>query len=292
MSPEQAAGGGVDARSDLYSLGCVLYEILAGERLVDRPLTPGDKGLGPEVPAGLDAALRKALAQSPSDRYPTAGEFGQALDAALEDAPLGRKARRFAIGSRGLSLTVLVLLLALGYGASHAWTLRHPDPPVLPDADAAHPTWIAVLPMADAGGDASEAYFADGMTDAIRENSPGCAVLEVVAPASSNEYRRSSKSLQQVGQELGVRYVLNGSIRRTRGSSDGGRIQVSPQLVDVATGAIKWRQHFDAPPTEIFRVQSEISGAVARELDVALGAKERGLLAARPPGASPPTTRF
>jgi TolB-like protein/tRNA A-37 threonylcarbamoyl transferase component Bud32/Flp pilus assembly protein TadD len=282
MSPEQAARGPIDQRSDIFSLGCVLYELLTGERLVDRPLGPAPQRLSPDVPPPLEAALRKALAESPSHRYATAGEFGQAIDVALAGTSRGGRRRRLAAGSRIVTLTVLVPLLALAVSAGRHWLSGRADPSARAAPDAAHPAWVAVLPMAEPGGDAGEAYFADGMTDAVREKLAGLPGLEVVAPASSSEYRATSKPIQQIGQELGVQYFLEGRIRRTRGPGEDGRIEVDPELVDVATGAVKWRQRFDAPAVEIFKVQTDIAAAVARELDVTLGAGERRLLAARP----------
>jgi TolB-like protein/Flp pilus assembly protein TadD len=145
------------------------------------------------------------------------------------------------------------------------------------------PTRVAVLPFENLG-DSADAYFADGVTDAVRGKLTGLAGLEVIARSSSEPYRGSMKALQQIAQELGVHYLLTGTVRWAKGPDGSSRVQVRPELVEVGDGTARsrWQEPFDAPLTDVFQVQSEIASQVAGALDVALGVSERQELAERP----------
>ena len=116
---------------------------------------------------------------------------------------------------------------------------------------------MAVLPFENVG-DTSDAYFADGVTDAVRGKLTGLPGIEVIGSASSGQYRKTTKSPQQIGQELGVRYLLIGRVHWARGAGGASRVQVSPELIDAGTAADKWQQPFDAPLTDVFQVQGDI----------------------------------
>ncbi len=106
--------------------------------------------------------------------------------------------------------------------------------------------------------------------------------LEVTAPASSGQYRHTTKTPQQIGQELGVRYLLVGKVRWAKTAGLASRVEVSPALIDATSGSDKWEQPFDAPLTDVFQVQSDIAGKVAQQLKVALTPTAEQTLAARP----------
>ncbi len=309
MSPEQAAGGAVDGRSDIYSLGCVLYEMLAGEapytgptpqaivakRFVDP--VPSVRRVRPTVPEAADLALQRALARVPADRFSSAYEFAQALQqiattptamptvatplptptASATGAPGVAPAR----GGRRMPVAAITLGLGfvLGLGVLFAWRRSHAGP-----AEAAGPKVLAVLPFENLG-DSSEAYFADGVTDEVRSKLSQLPGMEVIARGSSNLYRHTTKSPQEIARELGADYLLTATVRWEKQADGASRVRVIPELVDAGPGhapRTRWGQQFDASLTDVFKVQAQIAGDVAQALDVALGDSARKQLAARP----------
>jgi TolB-like protein len=138
-----------------------------------------------------------------------------------------------------------------------------------------------VLPFQNLG-DTSDAYFADGVTDAVRGKLTGLPGIEVIGSASSGQYRGTVMTPQQIGQERGVRYLLIGHVRWAKGAGGASRVQVSPELVDVGTAADKWQQPFDAPLTDVFAVQADIASKVASALQVALTPVAKQSLTVRP----------
>jgi serine/threonine protein kinase len=302
MSPEQASGmRALDARTDVYSLGVVLYEMLAGaspfgtammDALFAAMLSsevPSIRAARPEVPEDLDAAVRKALAPAPADRWASAGEFAAAL-ATAEWTVVGAPApqvtpeppRRHGPAAR--TQRALVAALALGIGVTVAagvlsdWRDRRTGQSTAAPSGSLR---LAVLPFENAG-DSGDAYFADGVTDAVRGKLAGVPGLEVIGSTSSGQYRRTTKTPQEIGRELGVPYLLEGKVRWAKGADGTNRVRVSPELVDVGTGADKWEQPFDAPLTDVFQVQSNIAGQVAEQLEIALTPLTAQTLASRP----------
>lgn len=306
MSPEQGAGDrGVEARTDIYSLGAVLYEMLAGEppftgataqvvlmrRLTEmpRPL----RTLRETIPEGVELAVARALAKVPADRFATMAEFARALAAPAAQpqartVALGRSvARGSAPGvggpsrrSRGwgpvpAAVLTLVLGFLVGLGVLFAWRRSHPDD------QARRGKQLAVLPFENLGRPEDE-YFADGVTDAIRGKLTTIPGLQVTARSSSAQYKGTAASPQRIGKELSVQYLLTGTVRWEKRPDGTSRVQVSPELIQVSTAAAKWQQPFDAALTDVFQVQGQIAGQVAKALDVALGTGERERLAERP----------
>jgi eukaryotic-like serine/threonine-protein kinase len=291
MSPEQASGEPMlDARTDIYSLGAVLYEMLAGEppfigatiqsviakRFAGEP-TPL-RALRPGVPETLEHTSQKALAVVPADRFASAAEFARALAESLSataattviPVAAGRPRRRVPLA------LVLGVGILIGLGVLFAWQRAQ----LRGGAAETGVKRLAVLPFENLGGP-DEAYFADGITDEIRGKLAAVEGLQVTARTSSSRYRKTTESPERIGRELGVDYLLTGTVRWDR---DGGepRVRVSPELVKVATGSTRWQQPFDAPLTDVFAVQGDVAARVARELGVALAAEQRRHLAERP----------
>jgi eukaryotic-like serine/threonine-protein kinase len=302
MSPEQAAGEHeLDGRSDIYSLGCVLYELLAGEPLWSgptpravlgrrfaespRPLEAARAGL----PEALEQAVTRAVARSPAERFQSAGEFRDALAGASVAPPPGSASqppstqatapnlRRHRSLPVGLAVLALGLLLGLGLWLARLRSNPAGEPP-------GHSIFLAVLPFENLG-DSANAYFAEGLSDAVRGKLASLAGVRVIAGSSSGQYRRTTKMPREIARELGVRYLLLGKVRLQGGPGEQGRVVVSTELVEVrprGEPTTRWQEPFDAPLQGVFLVQTDIARGVAEALGVALGSAEAASLSERP----------
>src|SRR5881409_3309789 len=292
MSPEQAtAERDLDARSDLYSLGCVLYEMLAGEPPYTGPSAqavlakrfrepiPHIRTLRESVPEAIEEAVSKALAKAPVDRYRSAAEFTEALGLASAVRAPGHTGR-FAL-LRFLRQRPLFAVLMVGFlvGAGvFGWRRTRGG------AEGAGPTRLAVLPFENLGRPEDD-YFADGVSDAVRGKLTALPGLAVIARTSSMQYRKTVESPRHIAQELGVRYLLTGTVRWAKGPAGRNRVQASPELIEVKTAGApesRWELPFDAALTDVFKVQADIASNVAHALSVALGGAEQQAVAARP----------
>ena len=140
---------------------------------------------------------------------------------------------------------------------------------------------LAVLPFRNQG-DSSTAYFVDGIADQLRGKLTELGAVQVIARSSSEQYRGTTKSPEQIGRDLNVQYLLSATVITIRNADGSGRVQVVPELINARTGAVTWQQTFDTPLTDLFQVQTEIAVRVAGALDVALGANEERQLNERP----------
>jgi serine/threonine-protein kinase len=307
MSPEQAAGDkSLDARTDIYSLGCVVYEMLTGEppfnsptmqAMIARRLTepaPSVRAARPTVPPALDEAIRRALAPVAADRFASVGQFAQALQAAPstttpvttaavtppaagEPAPsiAGAAPRRRQIPVAAVALTAGLLI---GGGLLFAWRRTQAG-----SEAAGGPRVVAVLPF-DNLGDSADAYFVDGLSDEVRSKLGQVAGLEVIARGSSIEYRKTAKRPTEIARELGADYLLTATVRWEK-SGGRSRVRVTPELVDARPGQAarsRWGQQFDASLTDVFQVQADIATRVASALGVALADSTQRRITAKP----------
>ena len=240
MSPEQIAGDpDLDGRSDVYSLGCVIFEALSGsppfsgrsaQAILVRRLTeppPLLRSLDPGIPLGIEAAVARALSTAPADRYLTAGEFAAALR-------LGRAAG-LATPAEGV-----------------------------PSAASGHPIVdesIAVLPFVNLSSDRETDYFSDGVTEEIISALSQVSGLRVAARTSCFVYKGRNVDAREIGERLRVRTLLEGSVRKA-----GDRVRITAQLINANDGYHLWSQTYDRTLADVFAVQDELARAIARAL--------------------------
>ncbi len=291
MAPEQAtAEGGVDARADQYALAVTTYEMLTGVPPFTGPTaaaiiasrysrpTPSVRAIRPEIPEAVDAALQRALAVEPGDRFESVVAFARALES---DTPVPASPKGPVGRPRQALLLALAVAALLGTAGMFVWRRGHT---VAATPASATAKVLAVLPFGNLG-DSSDAYFADGVTDEVRARLSQLGGLDVIAGSSSSEYRRSGKPASQIAQELGADYLLTGSVRWDKSSSGESRVRVMAELVEFHPGEAprtRWGRQFEAGITDVFAVQADIANRVAEALDLALASSARARLAVLP----------
>jgi len=272
MSPEQATGGReLDARSDEYSLGAVVYEMLAGEPphtgptvqaviaklLTERPTRI--RTVRDTVPEGIDTAVAKALAKIPADRFAGAAEFAAALVAPGARPTAGWRRRRVPVAA---SIAGAVALAAAAV-VWHPW--RRAAKAAAPGADVAS---VAVLPFDNLTGNPSDRYLSDGMTEEVIGQLAQVRGLKVISRTSTEALKGTHLTLRQIADTLGVRHILEGSVRH-----EGHRIRVAVDLIDATTDAHVWASSYDRDLTGVFAVQEEIARHVADSLVSTVGVR-------------------
>jgi serine/threonine-protein kinase len=278
MSPEQAAGEkDLDGRSDLYALACVLYEMLAGqppftgptvESVVHQHLAAEPRAITtirPAVPAPVAAALQRALAKSPADRFNPVAQFSDAISAlpAVAATPPGtaRRALRWAVPAAGVVVAVALVIAS----------------PWRADRAAGGDRSIAVLPFDNLSSDTANAFFAAGMHEEVLTTLARVRDIRVIARSSVEQFAQRRVGAREVARELGVAYVMEGSVRRAE-----GRVRVSVRLVDGRSEQQVWSDSYDRDLADVFAIQTTIAREIAQALEARLSPEERQRLGERP----------
>ena len=271
MSPEQLRGRAVDERSDLFSLGAVLYEMLSGRRPFGGSTAPETMAsilkedpqplikIGLDLPRALDDAVSRCLAKNPDARFATARELGVAVREVL--APPSRRVTR----RRAALAAVLLLAVTLaGWGIQ---ILRSVPP------SGARIDSLAVLPLENLSGDPEQDYFVDGMTDALIAGLAKIGALRVTSRTSAMQYKGVRKPITEIARELNVDAVVEGTVGRS-----GDRVRITAQLIDAASERHLWTETYERDLGDVLALQSEFARAIAREIRVTLATGEQARL--------------
>ena len=287
MSPEQAQGEEADHRSDIFSFGVLLYEMITtklpfkGEHeaaiaysIVNETPEPLARYKA-NVPETLQRIVEKALRKDPNTRYQNATDIiadlkelqkESTVQAALSTKSIFQlppKKRSKAVLIIGVILFAAVVLIASYF------LFDRPQVPVAPGIEmAARTEWknsIAVLPFRDFSPEKDQEYFCDGMTDAIIGKLSGLEDLKVISMSSVMRFRDPNRDIKEIGRELGVLAVLEGSIQK-----ENNRIRLSAQLINVSDGAHLWSQTYDRELESVFAIQDEISQSIVDVLKIRL----------------------
>jgi TolB-like protein/tetratricopeptide (TPR) repeat protein len=293
MSPEQVKGLAVDHRSDIFSFGAILYELLSGKKAfkkdtnaetmasIMRDEPPELSESGRSIPVTLDHIVKHCLEKDRDNRFQTAKDIAFALsEASGATTTVTSGVQAVAPAPRGKSWAWIVAaaVVVLGAAGLVLWKRPKSGPAESPGVKR-----VAVLPFENLGAPEDD-YFADGMSDEVRGKLTSIPGLQVIARGSSTPYKKTNKTPKQIAQELEANYLLTATVRWEK-SEGTSRVHVSPELVEISASgppASKWQQPFDASLTDVFQVQADIASKVAQALGVALGSSQEKRLSEKP----------
>ena len=274
MSPEQVSGKSADARSDIFSFGCVLYEMLTGRRAFGGE-SPGQTmaailrdqpeevtAAGASVPDGVNRIVRRCLEKGPGERFQSAGDLSFALKESVGSGISTSAPRRPPLSRRtglllaGAAVVLAALVLTFRYLGRGAGPGRIES--------------LAVLPLTNLSGDPQQEYFADGMTEELITALAKVSALRVTSRTTAMRYKGSTKSLPEIAKELGVDAIVEGSVTRS-----GSQVKITAQLIDASRDRHLWADTFQRDLRDVLALQGEVARAVAGEIGVRLTPEER-----------------
>jgi len=298
MPPEQVEGKETDHRSDIYALGVIMYEMATGrlpfeghsslsiamKHKTDR--APDPRQFNTQIPRDLSRVILKCMEKERERRYQSAGELLSDFEKmergilteereVLAGKPTSLKDVLVA-SKRGWPLIIAVFMVIVIAGVTF-FVLRKEAPVPVPSMQK----MLVVLPFENLGPPEDE-YFADGLTEEITSRLSALRGLGVISRTSAFQYKGTEKMVKQIGEELGVDYVLEGTVRWDRRLDGRGRVRVTPQLIRVSDDTHLWAERYDRVIEDIFAVQSEIAEQVIKQLDITVLEPERKTLFAKP----------
>jgi eukaryotic-like serine/threonine-protein kinase len=284
MSPEQVRGKELDARTDLFSFGVVLYEMATGllpfrgetSGLIFKAILDGTPTsavrLNPDLPTELERTINKCLEKDRSLRYQHASDVRTDLQRLKRDTESGKtvaltKSATPSWWSRNRSIVVvLALALVVAVSAIAArFYLAHPSNRI---------NSIAVLPLENLSRDPDQEYFADGMTDALTTDLSKIGSLRIISRTSAMHYKGTKKTLPEIAKELNVDGIVEGSVMRS-----GNRVRITAQLIQAHTDQHLWAETFDRDLSDVLMLQSEVAQAIAQQVRAQLTPQQRARLA-------------
>jgi serine/threonine-protein kinase len=284
MSPEQLRGEPSDARSDIFALGCVLYEMLSGKAAFLRKTTAETtaailkeepervSSTGTVLPAEVERSIHRCLEKSPDARFQSASDLAYNLksistDQVVSVPPPQRKTRTtMVVAVAAIVLGFVALAVLLGPGLLDRIGSDEETQPIRS---------IAILPLKNLTGDPEQAYFVDGLHEELIATFAQISAFDkVIARTSVMAFRDSDTPIREIGRQLGVEAVLEGSVRRS-----GDTVRTTVQLIDATTENHLWANSFERDLTDILALQSDVARAVAEEVQLALTPEEEARLA-------------
>jgi serine/threonine-protein kinase len=268
MAPEQLEGRPVDARTDIFAFGLVLYEMITGRKAFEASTRAGliaailERDPQPLSPPSSDALVKRCLAKRPADRWQSCADLLEHLEGGPGGMAVGiRSLGRRDLGrrtQRAAAITGAVVLAAGAWWLIQTWR-EHVR------TGARQAASIAVLPFTNVGGATEEEYFSDGLTEELIGALARVEGLRVAARTSSFAFQGKNVPVDEIARRLGVANLIEGSVRRS-----GGRVRINAQLVNARDGLTLWSQSYDRDLTDIFAVQQDIARSVAGMLQLRL----------------------
>ena len=287
MSPEQAEGKTIDHRSDIFSLGVVLYEMATGNRpfkgdtnlsllssiLKDKPQPVSEVKTG--LPRHLGRIILRCLEKDPERRPQSAkdvrneleGLKGEVVSGEIATGPTTTAPAPAAGKKMGLIAAAAALAVVIALGTAFFLSRPPSETPVEPGRPQIRS--LAVLPLDNLTGDPEQEFFVDGMTEALITDLSKIGSLKVISRTSIMQYKDVQKSLPEIGRELNVDGIVEGSVQRA-----GDRVRISAQLVEAATDQHVWAESYERNVEDVFALQSEVAKAIAEEIQVTLSPEE------------------
>jgi serine/threonine protein kinase/tetratricopeptide (TPR) repeat protein len=309
VSPEQARGEAVTTASDIYALGALLYEMLTGatpHRFSTSHPTPDElsrvvcdqevqapsqvvssAAVRDELKGNLDNVVLCALQKDPKKRYPNVHEFAEDIRRHLTARPIEARSptaayrvRQFLDARpvrRGAAVTAIAILVVAA-GVTIGLRLReHPAPPVAPSPPASEQKSIAVLPFDSLDNRPEDVYFVNGVQDNILTDLAKVSELRVISRSGVEGYRGTRKDAREIGKDLNVAYILEGSVQKA-----DDRVRVNVRLVDTQTNTQTWSDHYQRTVEDLHALQSELAQSIVAQLKATLSPAEKAAIERRP----------